>query len=455
MELNRYKYLKTIRYKNISTWDIKSFFDRIFDSKYPIVSLGDYITEENKKYDISIPNEKYGILGVDNKIGIFDAYMEDGKNINQKYKKMETGWIAYNPYRVNVGSIGIKKNEHKYYYISPAYVVFSCKPQILNEYLFLLFKTSEFNKIVRKSTTGTVRQTLSYSVLKTLQIPLPSIEEQKRLIEEYGRKIEQSDKLAKEASDNEEKLEKYILEELGISRNKSFTECSENATDFLFLKFVRYKNIDKWSYDAIVDNNQKILKSDYFENRSLKTLLYINPNTSFSDLDDNDEISFVPMESVSDKYGELKEYKTCKKSSSKGYTKFKNGDLIWAKITPCMQNGKSTVVGSLSNGYGCGSTEFYVLRNENENLNIDYVHLLLRLPIVLKDAMKHFTGSAGQKRVPKTYLENLSIPYPPLYVQNNIVRSVKKQMEEIKQMRYESEKIKQEALIDFENEIFR
>ena len=241
---------------------------------------------------------------------------------------------------------------------------------------------------------------------------------------------------------------------MGISRNKSFTECSENATDFLFLKFVRYKNIDKWSYDAIVDNNQKILKSDYFENRSLKTLLYINPNTSFSDLDDNDEISFVPMESVSDKYGELKEYKTCKKSSSKGYTKFKNGDLIWAKITPCMQNGKSTVVGSLSNGYGCGSTEFYVLRNENENLNIDYVHLLLRLPIVLKDAMKHFTGSAGQKRVPKTYLENLSIPYPPLYVQNNIVRSVKKQMEQIKQMRYESEKIKQEALVNFEKQIF-
>ena len=49
MELNRYEYLKTLRYKNISTWDVKSFFDRIFESKYPIVSLGDYIKEENKK----------------------------------------------------------------------------------------------------------------------------------------------------------------------------------------------------------------------------------------------------------------------------------------------------------------------------------------------------------------------------------------------------------------------
>ncbi len=453
MSVKEYKYLKFVRFKNLSQWNIEYYLNSSnMYSKYSLIFLNKLISPKK----CLIKKEDYdGILPIVEKIVfktgeiILRKEYKTGMNLYAlKYNDLLVSNINFHQGATALNLLGdIVASTH--------YQPYSINEKIVNPaYLLMVLRSKYFLTLVSGKKAQGIKNESGYNFIGSFSIPVPSLKEQEKMVEKYNQKMEQSDKLAKEASNTEEKLEKYILKELGISGNKPFNEYSENATDFLFLKFVRYKNIDKWSYDAIVDNNQKILKSDYFENRSLKTLLYINPNTSFSDLDDNDEISFVPMESVSDKYGELKEYKTCKKSSSKGYTKFKNGDLIWAKITPCMQNGKSTVVRSLSNGYGCGSTEFYVLRNENENLNIDYVHLLLRLPIVLKDAMKHFTGSAGQQRVPKTYLENLSIPYPPLSVQNNIVRNAKKQMEEIKQMRTESEKLKQEALVNFEKQIF-
>ena len=99
---------------------------------------------------------------------------------------MKTGWIAYNPYRINVGSIGIKKAFHKHSFISPAYVVFRCTDILKPEFLYLIMRTERFNSIIRKSTTGSVRQILSFHTLSKLQIPIPSIEEQEKIVENYN-----------------------------------------------------------------------------------------------------------------------------------------------------------------------------------------------------------------------------------------------------------------------------
>ena len=160
----KYKYLRLVNYSTLLLWDIKRYFTTLVLSSFPVVRLGDYINEESAKYSINDPTKTYGILGVNNQTGIFDAYEESGSKIKQKYKKMEIGWIAYNPYRVNVGSIGIRTNAQKHEYISPAYVVFSCRSGLVPDFLFLVMKTNLFNKIIRENTTGSVRQNLSFSV---------------------------------------------------------------------------------------------------------------------------------------------------------------------------------------------------------------------------------------------------------------------------------------------------
>ena len=239
----KYKYLHLVNYNTFLLWDIKRYFMTQMASSHPIVKLGDYIQEEGTKYNISDKTKTYGILGVNNQTGIFDAYEENGSKIKQKYKKMQVGWIAYNPYRVNVGSIGIRTEEHLFEYISPAYVVFSCKKGLLPEFLFLLMKTDLFNKIIRENTTGSVRQNLNYSVLSNLQIPLPSLAEQNKIIAAYNATIAQAKQYSTQAKDIDKQIEKHLQDELGLL--KTSVSKKQNIVG-KFIKLVHLKDITRW-----------------------------------------------------------------------------------------------------------------------------------------------------------------------------------------------------------------
>jgi type I restriction enzyme S subunit len=83
----------------------------------------------------------------------------------------------------------------------------------------------------------------------------------------------------------------------------------------------------------------------------------------------------------------------------KGYTYFEENDVIFAKITPCMQNGKQAVCRGLHGGFGFGSTEFHVLRPGPE-LRSEWLHYFLRQPELLDDAQRYLTGTVGQQRLP-------------------------------------------------------
>lgn len=450
METTHYDYLNFIRFTDLREWDIKRYFSIPIKSDYQIIALSDILIEQKEKFKINDSNKDYGILGVNNQTGIFDAYTENGAKIKQKYKRMECGWIAYNPYRVNVGSIGIKKESNLYEYISPAYVVFSCKSSITPDYLFLTMKTNRFHNQICNATTGSVRQNLSFEILKTLQIPLPTLEQQNNLVELYNTKIHQAESLEKEAAEINSDIENYLIEILGIKQQISNTNNAHNG----FLQIIKFSNLDKWGVDKLLYENHEILCSAKFTNIKLKDILEINPSTSFEELKDETILSFIPMECISEEYGEFITQKNGSKKESNGYTKFKNGDLIWAKITPCMQNGKSAIATNLKNGFGYGSTEFYVLRNHNSQINTLYIHSLLRLPILLHSAMSSFVGSAGQQRVPKNFLENLYVPLPAIEIQNEIVSHINTQKKRIKELRTKATNLRKEAIAEFEKTIF-
>ena len=138
---NNYTYLKLIQSQNLTFWDVKSYNQQDVSSQYRVEKLQNLLIEHTKKVKLfEKPEDDFKILGVNNQEGLFDAYIEKGKNINQPYKKVENGYFAYNPYRINVGSIGLKSNKQKYDYISPAYVVFSCQENLHPQYLEILLK---------------------------------------------------------------------------------------------------------------------------------------------------------------------------------------------------------------------------------------------------------------------------------------------------------------------------
>ncbi len=145
----------------------------------------------------------------------------------------------------------------------------------------------------------------------------------------------------------------------------------------------------------------------------------INPRKPRT-LDSAGLCSFVPMEYVDDVSGAIVQTAVRKvQEVEKGYTYFGDGDILFAKITPCMENGKCALAQGLQNGVGFGSTEFHVVRSGNKVLPI-WVYYFLRQESVRQEAARQMTGSAGQQRVPTRFLEEVEIPLPPLEEQQRI-----------------------------------
>lgn len=154
-----------------------------------------------------------------------------------------------------------------------------------------------------------------------------------------------------------------------------------------------------------------------YQIRSLFDCCEINPRRPLLNILDSDLVSFVPMSSVNEngflqdlvdeEYGKVK----------KGFTYFENNDVLFAKITPCMENGKGAIAHSLTNGIGMGSTEFHVLRPIKNISNPYWLLCLTRMPIFRDMAAKNMSGTGGQKRVGSEYMSNFKVGLPPIDLQ--------------------------------------
>lgn len=137
----------------------------------------------------------------------------------------------------------------------------------------------------------------------------------------------------------------------------------------------------------------------------------INPRAERG-LEDDLEVSFVPMADVDEHLGRIVGSQTRPVSQvRKGFTAFRENDVLFAKITPCMQNGKAAIATDLKNGLGYGSTEFHVLQAQ-QGIAPEWVFTLVRLQTFRDQARAAFTGSAGQQRVPSTFFKSYHLPIP-------------------------------------------
>ena len=136
---------------------------------------------------------------------------------------------------------------------------------------------------------------------------------------------------------------------------------------------------------------------------------------------DTEQIGFLPMASIEDGYtGRIHPQGRKWSEVKSGFTKFAEGDVVMAKITPCFQNRKSAIVRRLGSQYGAGTTELHVLRPASL-MEAEYLLFFLKTEYVQDELTPQMTGTAGQKRVPLRALTNLPIPVPPLAEQGRIV----------------------------------
>jgi type I restriction-modification system DNA methylase subunit/restriction endonuclease S subunit len=153
-------------------------------AKYPMVKLKEYlILNENKIKPSKNPDVNYKVLGVSNEVGIFLNEKLQAEETNQSYFLVAKNEFCYNPYRINVGSIGLNTNDYDNQIISGAYIVFACKEDELNpEYLDALFKSNGFLNYVNDKANGGVRMNFKFEDMEAWEIPLPSTDEQAAIV---------------------------------------------------------------------------------------------------------------------------------------------------------------------------------------------------------------------------------------------------------------------------------
>ena len=154
---------------------------------------------------------------------------------------------------------------------------------------------------------------------------------------------------------------------------------------------------------------------------TLEEVSELNPRIDRQSIDDDLEVTFLPMKSVEELSGkiDLSETKRFSELKRKSYTPFRNGDILFAKVTPCMENGKIAIAHDLKNGIGFGSTEFHVIRLSEEQSGQFFFFYFLQQKF-RQEAKRAMTSGVGLLRVPTDYMRRVLLPLPPLPEQHRI-----------------------------------
>ena len=154
---------------------------------------------------------------------------------------------------------------------------------------------------------------------------------------------------------------------------------------------------------------------------ALSDISEVNPPTDRHGLDDNTMVSFIPMADVSESGEWINQQARPFKDVRNGYTCFQEDDILFAKITPCMENGKGAHAANLLNGIGFGTTEFHILRAKSRVQPRFIYHWIMNEKLRRK-AETRMTGSAGQRRVPASFFSEFKVPFLTLSEQRRIAK---------------------------------
>ena len=328
---------------------------------------------------------------------------------------------------------------------------------IIAPYLKLIFATEYYREHIRTQSQGTNINNVKAEYITEFRIPFPPLAEQERIvteIEKFEPLIAEYDKLEQQATklDDEiyDKLKKSILQY--AIQGKLVPQDSNDEPAAVLLERIRaekkaqlgkkyvesyiYKGDDNCYYEKVEKNEPVLLENLPFDIPDswcwarLENAVNINPRNN---IDDNLDVSFVEMKSIMDGFNNAFCYEKRKwRNVKSGFTHFKNGDVGFAKITPCFQNRKSVVFHSLENCYGAGTTELHILRAYSDTIFSAYLLYFVKSPYFIEHGKINFSVTAGQKRFGTDAVKHTFIPIPPYNEQIRIYNQIEIALDKLK-----------------------
>ncbi len=318
--------------------------------------------------------------------------------------------------------------------------------KVVPKFVYWYTKTKTYQKWVNGIQRPSGQPNINKEEFKSFEIVLPSMQIQQKLVKFMDKCFSSYKEKLKHSKVLPARQKEKTLKSIGVS--------FEGYVPSLY-SYSRLKNIQEIGIycnshsDYLNSVFHHLIKNDYYVG-NLENFVEINPTTSRKELSHNSVVSFVPMTAVGEKNNEVvyeaKKYEEVKT----GFTCFKKGDLLWAKITPCMQNGKSFLASEMPTDIGFGSTEFHILRQKSDRIYMPYLWVILSDEHILEAAQGMFGGSAGQQRIPDTFLKKFPIVLPPLQIQKELADKVFDKFKQSKTLRQEAEQEWQVAKEQFE-----
>ena len=337
----------------------------------------------------------------------------------------------------------------------------SITPYLCNvEFVHIILQSEYFRLAIMDKATGTATPIINRGNWETLLFPLPPISEQKRIVTKikelthllnvYSKKQEELNTLNTNIN---QCMKKSILQEAIQGRLVPQIVKEGTAKELLEqIKSEKQKLVKEGKLKKSALNDSVIFKGDdnkYYEQIGvncnditdeipfvipetwqwvrIRDVFQLNPK---NEAEDEKLVAFIPMEKISAGYKSDFTFDTAKWGTiKKGFTHFANGDVAFAKITPCFQNRKSAIFHDLPNGIGAGTTELKVLRPYGNTIDRWYLLYFLESPYFIDEAT--FKGTANQQRIVVGYLEDKLFPLPTQKEQQRIVAQIEKLFEQL------------------------
>ncbi len=317
---------------------------------------------------------------------------------------------------------------------------------------YVLYSLRHKEPELASKATGTTFPAISGDVLRGQTIPLAPTAEQHRIvarIEELFTRLDAGVASLKRARANLKRYRAAVLK--AACEGKLVPQDPNDEPASVLLERIRAERRARWEEELRVKGKDP-RKAKYEEPAPSDTeglpelpqgwtwatigqLVRINyRDNTIHMLRDDLPVTFVPMAAIDGTRGAIISPQERPLSQvRKGFTSFSEGDVLFAKITPCMENGKAAIARGLTNGLGFGSTEFHVLRPEKWVLP-EWIFYFIRQPSFREEAKANFAGTAGQLRVPSRFLENHPIPLPPLPEQHRIVAEIERRLSVVQEL---------------------
>ena len=382
-----------------------------------------------------------------------DGFLKYEKNVYVPLHKgvpfVKKGTVLFNNTNSQewVGKTALLQDDSKLYTSNHITSIIVNSSKVISEYLWIVLNIYQRNKVFYSICTNWNNQSgVGIDLLQSVKVPIPPISSQQEIVDYYISAYNEKQEREIEAQQLLDSIDTYLLDELGVSLPEVRNELKDRV-------FLLNRSELEGRFDPTVYKDGIKLISSKWDNEKLSKVAFVNPSGAYKGRIAETPISFVPMEVIDETFSEITTMDETTIEQASGFTKFREGDLLWAKITPCMQNGKSAIAKNLTNGLGCGSTEFFILRPKDERLAIEYLHVILHMKCVRETAMLYFGGSAGQQRVPASFLENFNIPLPPKEKQIEIANHVYELRQKAKTLQEEGKRILESAKQEVERMI--